>query len=44
MASASLWNFYRVEINNFAIENDDYGNKINNNKTMTSKSFEYKKN
>ena len=28
--------------NNNAIENDDDGNKINKNKTMTNKSFEYK--
>ena len=28
--------------NNNAIENDDNGNKINKNKTMTNKSFEYK--
>ena len=29
-------------MNDFAIENNDDGNTTNNNKTMTSKSFEYK--
>ena len=42
MTSGSSWNFYRDEINDSAIENNDDGNKINNNKTITSKSFEYK--
>ena len=41
MTSGSLWNYYRNEVN-------DYANKIvadrrlNNSKTTTSKSFEYK--
>ena len=42
MTSGSLWNFFRDEINDAAIENQDGGNKVNNNKTITSKSFEYK--
>ena len=42
MASESLWNYYRNEINDFAIEINNDGNKINNNKTIASKSFEYK--
>ena len=39
MTSGSLWNFYRNEINDPAIENNDYGNKANNNKTVTGKSL-----
>ena len=35
-------NYYGNEINDSAIENNDDGNKINNNNTMTSKSFESK--
>ena len=42
VTSGSLWNYYRDEINDSAIENNDDGNKINNNKTITSKCFEYK--
>ena len=42
MTSGRLWNFYRDEINDSAIENNDDGNKTNNNKTITSKPFEYK--
>ena len=38
MISGSLWNFYRNKINDFAIENN-YGNKTNNNKTVTFKSL-----
>ena len=41
MISESLWNYYRDEINDDVNENDD-NNKMNNSKTMTSKSFEYK--
>ena len=37
-----VWNFYRGEINYSAIENNDDGNKTNNTKTITRKSFEYK--
>ena len=42
MRSRSLWNYYRDELNHGANENDNANNKINNNKTITSKSFEYK--
>ena len=45
MTSGSLWNYYRDELNNSVNENNDANNyRINNNKTTTSKSFEYKKN
>ena len=41
--AGSLWNQYRDEVNNDAIENNDIGNYgINNSKTITSKHFEYK--
>ena len=39
MTLGSLWNFYRNKINDSAIENNDYGNKTNNNKTVTFKSL-----
>ena len=42
MTSGSLWNYYRNEINDDANENDDAGNYRINNKTTTTKSFEYK--
>ena len=42
MTQGSLWNYYRDEINDAENENDDYDNKINNNKTTSSKSFKYK--
>ena len=42
MTSGSLWNFYRDEINDSAIENNNDGNRINKNKTITSKSFKCK--
>ena len=42
MTSGSLWNYYRDEVNDDENENDDNANKINNNTTITSKSFEYK--
>ena len=43
MASGSLWDYYRDNINDDANENNDTGNyRINNNKTRASKSFEYK--
>ena len=43
MTSGSLWNYYRGEVNDSDNE-DDAANiyRINNNKTATSKSFEYK--
>ena len=40
MTSESLWNYYRDKINDGANENNAARNKINNNKTITSKSFE----
>ena len=42
MTSGSLQNFFRDEINDDENENDNATNKINNNKTITIKSFEYK--
>ena len=42
MTSRSLWNYYRDEINDDANENNAARNKINNNKKITGKSFEYK--
>ena len=42
MTSASLWNYYTDEINDDANESNTANNRINNNKTITSKSFEYK--
>ena len=42
MASGSLWNHYRDEVNNDTNENNPDNNKINNNKTITSTFFEYK--
>ena len=41
MTLGGLWNYYRDEMND-ANENDDANNKINNNKTTTTKHFEYK--
>ena len=42
MTLSSLWNYYGHEINDDANENNAACNNINNNKTITSKSFEYK--
>ena len=42
MISSSLWNYYGDEINDDANENNAACNNINNNKTITSKYFEYK--
>ena len=42
MTSRSFWNYYRDEINDDANENDAVRNKINNNKSVKSKSFEFK--
>ena len=41
MTSGSLWSFYTDEIND-QNENDNFDNRINKNKTITSKYFEYK--
>ena len=42
MTSGSLWNYYRDKINDSAYENNDANHYRVNNKTTTSKSFEYK--
>ena len=42
MTSRSLCSYYRDEINDSAIGNNDDGIKMNNNITIKSKSFEYK--
>ena len=42
MTSGSLWSYYRDKMNGAANEVDDNDNKINNNKTITTKSPEYK--
>ena len=43
MASGGLWNYYKDEVNDSANESNDTSNfRINNAKTPTSKSFEYK--
>ena len=42
MTSGSLWNYYRDEVNDVVNKSNAPNNKINNNKTITSKSFEYK--
>ena len=42
MTSGSLWNDYRDEVNDDANENNAADNKINNDKTIISKYFEYK--
>ena len=43
MTLGSLWNYYRYEINTSVIEITNDSNMINNDKTITNKSFEYKK-
>ena len=42
MTSGSLRNLYRDKINGSATKNNDDDSKINNNRTITSKSFEYR--
>ena len=42
MTSKRLWNYYRDKVNDDANENNTVDNRINNNKTITSKSFEYR--
>ena len=39
MTSGSLWNYYIDEVNDDENEHDNANNRINNNKTITSKSF-----
>ena len=40
MTSESLWNYYRIEINDDEKKFYNANKRINNNKTITSKSFE----
>ena len=40
--SGRLWNYYRDKFNDNANENNDDSCRINNEKTITSESFEYK--
>ena len=42
MTLKSLWKYYVDEVNDTANENNASVNKINNDKTRTSKSFEHK--
>ena len=44
MTSESLWNYYRDKVNDDVnkIDNNNSTNRLNNNKIVTSKSFEYK--
>ena len=42
MTSGILCNYYSNEVNDNTNENNAARNKINNNKTITSKSFEHK--
>ena len=42
MISESFWNYCRDEVNDCANEIDDNYQIINNNKTKTTKFFEYK--
>ena len=42
MTSGRFWTYYRDEVNDNANENNADNKRINNNKTITSKSFEYK--
>ena len=39
MTSGSLWNYYRDEISDSAIEINNDGNKIDNEKTIASKFY-----
>ena len=43
MTPGSLWNHYRDEVNDYVNETADKDNEINSDKTVKSKSFEYKK-
>ena len=42
VTSGSMWNFYRDGVNHDATESDNTNTRINSDKTITSKSFEYK--
>ena len=39
MISGSLWNYYRAEVNGDENENDNANNRMNESKTITSKSL-----
>ena len=43
MTPGSLWNHYRNEVNDYVNKTADKDNEINSDKTVRSKSFEYKK-
>ena len=40
--SGGLWNYYRNKVNDAANKNNDGDYSVNNEKTRTRKSFEYK--
>ena len=42
ITSLSLWNYYKDEINDYENETNRFRNRLNNNKTIRSTSFEYK--
>ena len=42
VTSGSMWNFYRDEVNHDVTESDNTNTRIKSDKTITSKSFEYK--
>ena len=42
VTSLSLWNYYKDEINDYENETNRFRNRLNNNKTIRSTSFEYK--
>ena len=42
MTSGGLWNYYRDKINDSVNENNADNNRINNEKTLANKYFEYK--
>ena len=42
MASGSLWNYHKDEMNDDANENNVASYRINNNKTTASRFFEYR--
>ena len=43
VTSGRSWHYYREEVNDNANENANNNNRINNNKSIISKPFEYKK-
>ena len=44
MTSGKLWNYYRDQINDGENGTDKFRNRLNNNKTIRSKSFKHRKN